>query len=187
MGEIHPTVPTVVAPSVARVVMPKPDRDDPLGRGRSQGMEGVQQLLEAARENGLVAGHFRGLLHIAIGRTVTRPDGTVIATGLTWRELSVVLRQMRFDRELVREFGADPDTLAPRDRERFWYSAIAHARVDSREAVADAEKLIGRLKDLGFVVGSLPGSGATSRTPAPQPRATPPEPKEERSAKRKKK
>jgi hypothetical protein len=96
---------------------------------------------------------------------VTRPDGAVVSTGLTWREVAGWLKQLRFDRELVREYGADPDTLAPRDRERFWYAAIAQAKVDSPEAVAEAERLVGPLRAIGFVIGPPP-SGAAPR-PAP--------------------
>ena len=105
----------------------------------------------AAPATGLAAGHLRGVFHIAIGRTVSRPDGTVLSTGLTWRELAGLFKVLRFDKELVRELGADPDALAPRDRQRFWYSAIALARVDSPEAFAEAEALIKRLKDLGAI------------------------------------
>ncbi|MDB5309667.1 MAG: hypothetical protein JWO38_3869 [Gemmataceae bacterium] len=153
-------------------------------------MDGIRELLEAIRDSGILTGHFRGLLHIAIGRKITKSDGTVISTGVTWRELAAVLKLLRFDRELVREFGADPDALAPRDRERFWYSAIAQAKVESREAVADAEVLAGRLKDLGFIVGPPPTASAATR---PLTRAKPqkaPEPKgktkEEKPPKRKK-
>ncbi len=120
-------------------------------------MEGIRDLLEAARTNGLVAGRFRGLLHIAIGRSVTKPDGTKLSAGLTWREIANLLKTLRFDPELGRELGADPDTLSPRDRERFWYSVIALARVDGAEAVAEAEKLVAPLKDLGYVIAPPPG------------------------------
>lgn len=153
-------------------------------------MDGIRELLETARDHGLVEGHFRGLLHIAIGRTVSRPDGTVLSTGLTWREVAAVLKLLRFDRELVREFGGDPDILAPRDRERFWYSAIAQARVDSPEAVAEAEAVIGKLKGLGFIVGQLPSGLVRTATP-PATKAKPAEAKgkakEETPPKRKKK
>jgi hypothetical protein len=152
-------------------------------------MDGIRELLETARDHGLVDGHFRGLLHIAIGRTVARPDGTVISTGLTWREVAAVLKVLRFDRELVREFGADPDTLAPRDRERFWYSAIAQARVDCPDAVAEAEAIVGRLKPLGYIVGPMPSGLVRATAPAPA-KAKPAEPKgkakEESPPKRKK-
>jgi hypothetical protein len=125
-------------------------------------MDGIRELLEAARTAELPAGRFRGLLHIAIGRTVSKPDGTKLSAGLTWREVATLLKNLRYDTELGREVGADPDTLSPRDRERYWYAVIALARVDSAAAVTEAEKLIGPLKDLGFVVTPPPGG-----TPAP--------------------
>jgi hypothetical protein len=127
-------------------------------------MDGIRELLAAARDAGLAAGGFRGLLHIAIGRKVTRPDGSAASSGVTWRELAAELKALRFDTELVRQFGADPDALAARDRERFWYSAIAQARVDSPEAVAEAEKLVPKLAPLGFVVGPAP-SGVAPHAP----------------------
>jgi hypothetical protein len=126
-------------------------------------MDGIRDLLEAAGGNGLVKGHLRGLLHIAIGRTVTKPDGTKLSSGVTWRALAALLKTLRFDPELGREVGADPDTLSPRDRERYWYAVIAQARVDSAEAVEDAEKLIAPLEKLGFIVAPPPGGVA----PAP--------------------
>src|SRR5262249_11062419 len=122
--------------------------------------------LSAARDANLVAGHFRGLLHIAIGRRVTRPDGSAVSAGVTWRALAAELKALRFDPELVREFGADPAVLAARDRERLWYSAIALARVDSPEAVAEAEKLAPKLTALGFVVGPAPAGIAPTPTPS---------------------
>jgi hypothetical protein len=131
-------------------------------------MDGIRELLEAARDRGLMTGNLRGFLHIAIGRTVTRPDGTVVSKGITWRELAALLKQLRIDRDLVREFGTDPDQLAPRDRERFWYSAIAAAKVDSREAIAEADRLATPLKGLGFILGSAP-SALGPRPPAATP------------------
>ena len=146
-------------------------------------MDGIRDLLETARANGLVAGRFRGLLHIAIGRTVNKPDGTKLSSGLTWREVATLLKNLRFDPELGRELGADPDTLSPRDRERYWYAVIAMARVDSPEAVAEAEKLVGPLKERGFIVAPPPGGVA------PAPKAKPPtkDKKHEEKPKKKKK
>jgi hypothetical protein len=155
-------------------------------------MDGIRELLEAARDRGLLAGNFRGFLHIAIGRTVARPDGTVLSKGLTWRELAGLLKQLRFDRDLVREYGADPETLAPRDRERFWYSAIAAAGVDSREATAEADRLVAPLKGLGYHVGPAPSAIGTRPAPRaavsekPKPKE-PKEPKAKDDKKRKKK
>lgn len=146
-------------------------------------MDGTRELLEAVRDHGLAVGRFRGVLHLAIGRRVTRPDGTVVSAGVTWRELSGVLKLLRYDKDLVRELGVDPEALATRDRQRFWYSAIALAKPDSAEAMAQAEQLVGRLKDLGFVVGPVPG--------APPPPAAPkkkePPAKEKPEAKKPKK
>lgn len=157
MGEVYVTVPPAVAPAVARLYTPEADQVRVGGSGRSHRMDGIRDLLEAARTNGLVAGRFRGLLHIAIGRTVSKADGTKLSSGLTWREVAALLKMLRFDPELGRELGADPETLSPRDRERYWYAVIALARVDSADAVAEAEKLIAPLKELGFVIGPPPG------------------------------
>lgn len=192
MGELYPTVPAGVVPSADRVIRPQAERQPNPDRGRSQGMDGIRELLDAARDHQLVPGHFRGLLHIAIGRKVTHTDGTVVSNGMTWRELAGWLKQLRFDRELVRELGADPDALAPRDRERFWYSAIAAARVDTREAVTEAEALAARLKPFGFVVGPSPAALAAAPSPPTlQAKAKPAEskakPKETPQPKRKKK
>jgi hypothetical protein len=150
-------------------------------------MDGIGEFLEAVRAQGLVTGHFRALLHIAIGRRVTRTDGTAISAGLTWRELAALLKQLRFDKELVREWGADPEALAPRDRQRFWYSAIALARVDSPEAMAEADRLTGRLKELGYVIGPAPTALTASGPPKGKSSAVKSKAKDEKPAKRKKK
>lgn len=142
-------------------------------------MDGIRDLLSAARDAGLAAGHFRGLLHIAIGRRVARADGATLSAGLTWRELAAELKHLRFDTELVRELGANPEALATRDRERFWYSAIALAKVDSREAVQEADRLIPRLAALGYTVGPAPGGAS----PAPPARAKPGPKSKEKAAK----
>jgi hypothetical protein len=121
-------------------------------------MDSLRELLEAVRERDLVRGHLRGLLHILVGRRISREDGTLVSAGTTWRDLSALLKRLRWDREVVRELGINPAELAPRDRERFWYSAIARAAIDSPDAVADAEQLIQPLADLGYVVGPAPGA-----------------------------
>lgn len=176
MGEIYAIVPPVVVPGAARIFTPDAERD--AGRRRSNRMDGIRELLEAAREKGLVAGRFRGLLHIAIGRTVARPDGTKLSAGLTWREVAALLKLLRYDPELGREAGADPDTLSPRDRERYWYAVIALARVDGAEALAEAEQLVGPLKGAGFVVAPPPAGVAPAPAPAKaKPRAERPEEK----------
>ena len=155
-------------------------------RGRSHGMDGLRGFLEAVRDNGLLAGHLRGLFHIAIGRKITTDAGVVLSAGVTWRELAALLKLLRFDKDLVGELGGDPDELSPRDRQRLWYSAIALARPDSAEAIAQAEKLIPALKRLGYVVGPPPGPQAPAR-PAPKPWATEPADDAGRAGKKKKK
>jgi hypothetical protein len=151
-------------------------------------MDGIRDLLETARANGLIAGRFRGLLHIAIGRTVTKPDGTRLSSGLTWRELATLLKAIRFDPEFGREVGADPDTLSPRDRERYWYAVIALARVDGSEALAQAEKLTGPLKEHGFVVAPPPaGVAPAPAKPKPAAKEKPKNAKGEEKPKKKKK
>jgi len=150
-------------------------------------MDGIRELLSAVRDAGLVTGNFRALLHIAIGRKVTRPDGSTLSLGLTWRALAAELKNLRFDTDLVKEYGADPDALTARDRERFWYSAITAARVDSQEAVAEADALAPRLKSLGFVIGPSPGT-PTPAPPTPKVKAdTTKKPKDDRGPKKKKK
>jgi hypothetical protein len=179
MGEIYKTALSGVVAGAARVTPPEPEPDRAETQPRSRGMDGIRDLLSAARDAGLAAGYFRGLLHIAIGRRVTRADGGTLSAGLTWRELAAELKHLRFDTELVRELGANPEALATRDRERFWYSAIALAKVDSREAVQEADRLIPRLAALGYTVGPAPGGAV----PAPPARAKP-EPKSKEKAAR---
>ena len=140
-------------------------------------MDGIRELLSAARDADIVAGNFRGLLHVAIGRKVTRPDGSTVSVGVTWRELAAELKALRFDQDLVREYGADPDDLTARDRERFWYAAIAVAKVDSAEAIAEADRLAPGLKALGFVIGPPPGAAASPPPPQPPSRSKAPPPK----------
>jgi hypothetical protein len=125
---------------------------------RGVGMDSLRELLEAVRDRDLVRGRFRGLLHILVGRRITGADGTLISSGLTWRDAAALLKRLRWDREAVRELGLDPAHMPPRDRERYWYSAIARAGIDSSQAVADADELVKSLQDLGFTVGPAPGT-----------------------------
>jgi hypothetical protein len=151
-------------------------------------MEGLQEFLRAVHQHGLVAGHLRGLFHIAIGRRVTRADGTPVSAGVTWRELANLLKDLKYEKELVAEVGGNPEELSPRDRLRFWYSAIALARPDSAEARAQAETLAAAVKPFGYVIGPPPGppaaKAASPKPPAPEPATPKPE---EPAAKPKKK
>lgn len=125
-------------------------------------MEQLREFLNAVRDNNAAAGNFLGLLNILIGRRITRTDGTLVSGGMTWRELSAVLKQMRWDRGVLRELKLDAAALPPRDRERFWYTAIAHAQVASPAATAAGDRLVKSLKALGYVVGPAPGTKPTT-------------------------
>lgn len=116
-------------------------------------MDALSSFLDALKKSKHVLGHLRGLLHILIGRSITRiDDGTVISKGLTWREAASLLKKARWDPEMVRELGLDPDALPPRDRQRYWYMAIAHAKVDSPEAIGAGNRLVDLLCQLGYAV-----------------------------------
>jgi len=147
-------------------------------------MDGIREFLEEVRQHDLARGHLRGLFHIAIGRRISKATGEVVSSGVTWRQLSAVLKTVRFDKDLVSELGADPETLSPRDRERFWYSAIALARVDSPAARAEADRLAARLKPLGYVISPPPSA---SEPPPPPPPPPPPHPAPGGAKKKKKK
>ena len=101
-------------------------------------MDLLRELVTLLKEQGTTQGQFRGFLHILIGRQITLEDGTLVSSGLTWRDAAALLKRVRWDKESVRELGLEPSALPPRDRERYWYSAIAQARVDSPEAIQSA-------------------------------------------------
>lgn len=193
MGEVDTTVgivPLGVVAGAARIIPPEPNPDGGEHLARSHGMDGIRELLSAAREANLVAGNLRALMHVAIGRKITRPDGAVVSSGVTWRELAAELKNQRFDTEGVREYGADPVALAARERERFWYAAISAAKVDSAEAIAEADRFAPKLKAIGFVVGPAPGTATAARPKAPAEPATPKEKekaKDDKAPKKKKK
>lgn len=122
-------------------------------------MDGLIPFLELVRDRGLANDRLRGLLHICIGRRITKTDGTLVSAGVTWRELSVLLKDAKFDKDLAAQVGADPDALSPRDRQRFWYSVIALARPDSPDARAEAEVLAALLKPVGYLVSPATSGG----------------------------
>ena len=62
------------------------------------------------------------------------------------------------------ELGQDPADLPPRDRQKYWYAAIAHAGLDTPEARAAGDRLVEPLGKVGYVVGPAPGA-----TPPPPP------------------
>ena len=121
-------------------------------------MDRLRELLNAVRTQGIAQGNFLGLLHVLIGRQITAADDTPVSQGITWRELAALLKRVRWDREAVRELGLDPAKLPPRDREKFWYAAIAQAGVGTPAASLAGDQLVAPLQALGYVVGAAPGS-----------------------------
>lgn len=121
-------------------------------------MDALPPLLERLKKGKQTQGNFLGFLHVLIGRTITsKRDQTVVSKGLTWREMAGWLKKVRWDPEAVRELGLDPDDLPPRDRQRFWYTAITHAQVAGAEAVKAGDRFAAVLTGLGFEVSESPG------------------------------
>ena len=77
-------------------------------------MEPLREFLNAVRDNDAASGNFLGLLNILIGRRITRTDGTMVSGGMTWRELSALLKQLRWDREGLRELKVDAGNVIRR-------------------------------------------------------------------------
>jgi hypothetical protein len=115
-------------------------------------MDGLRQFLSDLKRHGYAQGNFLGLLNILVGRRVKTRSGTVVSEGLTWRAAAETLKRLRWDKEGVRELGLDPTLLPPRDRLRFWYLAISHAKIDSPEAMQAGERLAELLRSAGYEV-----------------------------------
>lgn len=122
-------------------------------------MDALSELLEMLKAGDQPRANFLGFLHVLIGRKITRvSDGLSISVGMSWRDLASWLKKLRWDPEQVRELGLDPDDLPPRDRQRYWYSAIAHARVNSAEAIRAGDRFAEVLRGLGYEVSAAPHS-----------------------------
>jgi len=115
-------------------------------------MDALRALLDDLKRHGLDHGHTRGLFHLLIGRRVQKADGSVVAQGLTWRELAALLKKVRWPKEAVRELALDPAQLPQRDRQHYWYAAISLARLDSAEARQAGDALTALLPPLGYRV-----------------------------------
>jgi hypothetical protein len=116
-------------------------------------MDALSTLLDLLKDKGHTQGNFLGFLNTFIGRSITRSsDKVVITKGLTWREMAGWLKKARWDPEAVRELGLDPADLPPRDRQRFWYAAIAAAKIDSSAAQKAGDRFAAILTGLGYEV-----------------------------------
>jgi hypothetical protein len=121
-------------------------------------MDALSAFLDDLKKSGLTRGHFLGFLNVLIGRRVSTEDGKLISRGLTWRDLAGGLRKVRWDTDVVRELGLDPDELPPRDRQRFWYTAITRAKVDSPAAREAGDRFAEKLRARGYDVGAAPSA-----------------------------
>ena len=120
-------------------------------------MDALQAFLGELKHLKVADHHFLGMLHILIGRKVTREDGSPVSSGMTWRDLAAALKKARWNKDSATHLGLEFEKLAPRDRERFWYLVIARAGVDSEKSRQDADKLAKLLRTHGYVVGAAPG------------------------------
>jgi hypothetical protein len=121
-------------------------------------MDALSTLLDELKKGGQTRGNFLGFLNVLIGRRIATQDGKVLSRGLTWRELAGWLRKVRWDPDAVRELGLNPDDLPPRDRQRYWYTAITRAGVASAEATMAGDRFADQLRRLGYDVGPAPAA-----------------------------
>jgi hypothetical protein len=122
-------------------------------------MDVLREFLEDLKRQGLAQGQFLGFLHALIGRRIEQADGTLVANGMSWRDLAALLKKVRWDKNAVREIGLNPADLPPRDRQRYWYMAIAGAKVDSPQAIQAGDRFAEQLRPIGYVVGAPPPAG----------------------------
>jgi hypothetical protein len=116
-------------------------------------MDALSTLFDELKKSGQTQGHLLGFLQVMIGRTIVRAgDKVTISKGMTWRELAGWLKKVRWDPDAVRELGLDPKDLPPRDRQRFWYSAIMQAKVDGADALKAGDRFVEVLRTLGYDV-----------------------------------
>src|SRR5262245_7247203 len=104
-------------------------------------MDWAREFLEDLKNGGTAQGNFLGLLNVLIGRRIERSDGAVVCSGLTWRQCAALLKKVRWAKDAIAELKLNSESLPPRDREKFWYTAIAQARVDSQEAAKAGDTL----------------------------------------------
>jgi len=113
-------------------------------------MDRLASFMIDVQKLGPIPGLFRGLLHILIGRRIEITDGTLVSNGLTWREAAALLKRARWDKDAVTELGLEGKELPPRDRERYWYSAILNAHVETDEARIAGDTLAQKLNAAGY-------------------------------------
>src|SRR5262249_13974 len=115
-------------------------------------MDSLREFLENLMRQGLAKGHFLGFLQVMIGRKIAQADGSAVTSGLSWRDLAAVLKRFRWDPDAIAELGLDPSQLPPKDRQKYWLSAIARACVDSPEPPEGRNLFAAVLRKAGYVV-----------------------------------
>jgi hypothetical protein len=121
-------------------------------------MDRLRDFLAEIKKREWAAGQTLGLLNLLIGRRIVAADGTELSAGITWRSLAAYLKQLRWDKEAVRDLGLDPAQMPPRDRLKYWYAAISQAAVDSPEASRAGDKLAKQLTAHGYSISAAPKS-----------------------------
>jgi len=127
-------------------------------------MDWPREFLTDLKATGQVKDNFLGLLNVLIGRRIEKSDGTLVCNGLTWRQTAALLKKVRWQKEAAQQLGIDPQRLPPRDREKYWYAAIAQGRVDSDEARKAGDLLAGALGPAGYIIGPAPQVQAVKPT-----------------------
>lgn len=120
-------------------------------------MDRLREFLEDMKLHERASSNFLGLLNAVIGRRICLADGGLVSAGVSWRELAALLKRVRWPKEAVRELGLEPASLPPRDRVRYWYSAIAQADVASPVATKAGTQFAKQLEAIGYQVGPPPG------------------------------
>ena len=115
-------------------------------------MDALQVLFELLMQKDLTKGHFIGFINVLIGRRILFEDGTPVSQGLSWRDVATWLRKTRWDPDAAKELGQDPKALPPRDRQRYWFTAIAQSRIDSAAAREAGDRFAEILSKHGYQV-----------------------------------
>ncbi|MCI0641681.1 MAG: hypothetical protein L0Y72_25945 [Gemmataceae bacterium] len=115
-------------------------------------MDALNPFFELVKKKALARGNLLGFLFVLIGRRIVNSKGETVSAGMTWRELSDWLKKIRWEPDAVRELGLSSDDLPPRDRQRYWYSVIARAGIDSPKAKLAGERFAEVLGQHGYQV-----------------------------------
>ncbi len=119
-------------------------------------MDARLELLTRIKQERWAQGNLLGLLNVLIGRRLETADGKLVSNGITWRELAALLKKVRWDKNAALDLPLQDVTLPPREREKYWYAAIAHAGVGSEAATCAGDRLATTLRRNGFVVSESP-------------------------------